>query len=51
MDTIIFFLIFCTFLAMGSRRRWLMLSLFLLAALAMMVLFKHHVTESLPLSF
>lgn len=51
MDTIIFFLIFCAFLAMRSGKRWLVLSLFLLALLAMILLFKHHVTEPLRLNF
>lgn len=51
MDTIIFFLIFCAFLAMPTGKRWLVLSLFVLALVAMMLLFKHHVTDPLQLNF
>jgi hypothetical protein len=51
LDTLIFVLIFATLLAMRSRRRWLTLALFLVSLTATVLLFKHHVTSSLPLNF
>jgi hypothetical protein len=51
LDTLIFVLIFATLLAMRSRRRWLTLTLFLISLTATVLLFKHHVTSSLPLNF
>ncbi len=51
MDSIIFFLILCAYLAMFSGKRWLVLCLFFLSLIAMMLLFKHHVTEPLKLNF
>jgi hypothetical protein len=51
MDTIIFLLILGTLLAMGSRRRWLVLALFLGSLAAVLLLFAHHATNRLPLNF
>lgn len=51
MDTIIFFFILCAFLAMLTSKRWLTISLFFVALLAMMLLFRHHVSDALNLSF
>ncbi len=51
MDTIIFLLIFVTFLAMRGQRRWLALGPFFTALSATLLLFYHHVTSHLPLNF
>ena len=51
MDTIIFILILLTLLAMGTGRRWLVLTLFFTSLAATMLLFNHHVTSSLDLNF
>lgn len=51
MDTIIFLLILGTLLAMRSARRGLTLGLFFAALAATALLFKLHVTSSLPLNF
>lgn len=51
MDTIIFFLILCTLFAMVTGKRWLVLGLFFVTILSMLLLFNHHVTDTLNLSF
>jgi hypothetical protein len=51
LDTIIFALIFLTLLALRGRRRWLALTLFFVSLGATLLLFKHHVTSTLPLNF
>lgn len=51
MDTIIFVLIFLTFLAMRTRRRWLVLTLYFVSLAATMLLFNYHVTSQLDLNF
>ncbi len=51
MDTIIFGLIFSTLLAMFTGKRWLVLSLFFASLLTTMLLFQHHATGDLFLSF
>lgn len=51
MDTIIFALIFLVLIAMTTRRRRLVIALFLLALTATLLWFKYHVTDPLPLSF
>jgi Family of unknown function (DUF5993) len=51
MDTIIFILILATLLAMNGRRRWLVLTLFLIACLATLGLFAVHATDRLGLNF
>ena len=50
-DTIIFLLILGTLLATGSRRRWLVPTLFLASLTATLLLLGHHVTSRLPLNF
>ncbi len=51
MDTIIFALIFFTLLAMGYRRRWLVLTLYFVSLVATVLLFNHHATSELDLNF
>jgi hypothetical protein len=51
LDTIIFVLIFFTLLAMRTRRRWLVLTLYFASLAATMLLFNHHVTSELDLNF
>lgn len=51
MDTIIFVLIFFTLLAMLTRRRWLVLTLYFVSLVATMLLFNYHVTSELDLNF
>jgi hypothetical protein len=51
LDTIIFILIFFTLLAMGTGRRWLVLTLFFASLAATMLLFNHHATSTLDLNF
>ena len=51
MDAIIFVLIFFTLLAMHSRRRWLVLTLYFVSLAATMLLFNYHVTSELNLNF
>lgn len=51
MDTIILILIFSTFVAMRSKRRWLVFALYFASLTATLLLFNHHVTDKLPLSF
>jgi Family of unknown function (DUF5993) len=51
MDTIIFLLILATFFALATHRRRLGLALFIVSLAATLLLFNHHVTSALPLSF
>jgi hypothetical protein len=51
LDTIIFVLIFFTFLAMRTRKRWLALTLYFVSLAATMLLFNYHVTSELNLNF
>jgi hypothetical protein len=50
-DTIIFILIFFTLLAMYTRQRRLVLTLYFVSLAATMLLFNHHVTSALNLNF
>lgn len=51
MDTIIFVLILVSFVAFWVGRHRLGLVLFAVSLVAMLLLFNHHVTSTLPLSF
>jgi hypothetical protein len=51
LDTIIFVLIFFTLLAMGTGRRWLVLTLYFVSLAATLLLFNYHVTSQLNLNF
>ena len=51
MDTIIFLLILGTLLATRRRGRWLVPALFVASLAATLLLFRHHVTNRLPLNF
>jgi Family of unknown function (DUF5993) len=51
MDTIIFLLILATHIALWTGRRRLGLALFIVSLAATLLLFNHHATSTLPLSF
>lgn len=51
MDTIILLLILATLVAMLRGYRKTALALFALSLLSMLLLFSHHATDKLPLSF
>lgn len=51
MDTLIFLLILANFLAVWAGRRKLALVLFSVSLLAILLLFNHHVTDPLNLTF
>jgi hypothetical protein len=51
MDTIIFLLILATFLALWTGRRRLGLTLFITSLAATLLLYNHHATSTLALSF